>query len=263
MNYFRLGVLVVFAAFFSIIGSSSRAAEPGVPILVYHRFDPGKFALTTVTTADFLGQLDWLDQHDYHVIPLQSVAAWLDGRAPQPAARSVVITVDDGHESVYTQLYPIILRRHVKVTLFIYPSAISRASYALTWDQIREMMKSGLVDVQSHTYWHPNFNHERKRLAPDDYRKFVDVQLLRSKQVLEQKLNVRIDQIAWPYGIHNPDLESEAKQAGYVMGYAFAGGFARPGSDQMAVPRIPISGWAHVKGFPALVEQDVARDGGE
>jgi peptidoglycan/xylan/chitin deacetylase (PgdA/CDA1 family) len=44
----------------------------------------------------------------------------------------VAITVDDGHLSVYTELYPLILKHRPPVTLFIYPSAISNASYALT-----------------------------------------------------------------------------------------------------------------------------------
>ena len=36
-----------------------------------------------------------------------------------------------------------------------------------TWAQLAEMKASGLVDIQSHTFWHPNFNVEKKRLAPD------------------------------------------------------------------------------------------------
>jgi Polysaccharide deacetylase len=50
------------------------------------------------------------------------------------------------------------------VTLFVYPSAVSNAAYALTWEQLRELQATGLVDIQSHTYWHPNFREEKRRL---------------------------------------------------------------------------------------------------
>ena len=56
------------------------------------------------------------------------------------------------------------------MTLFIYPSAISNAPYALTWPELTEMAASGLVDIQSHTYWHPNFRQEKARRSQADYR---------------------------------------------------------------------------------------------
>ena len=123
----------------TVLHVKPAAAGQAIPILVYHRFDPAKSALTTIPVPVFEQQLDWLNAHHYHVVPLRAVTAWLVGTGPTPASPAVVITVDDGHISDFTQLYPIILRRHLPVTLFIYPSAISNASYALTWVQLMQM----------------------------------------------------------------------------------------------------------------------------
>jgi len=41
--------------------------------------------------------------------------------------------------------------------LFLYSSALSNASYDMTWNELREMKEAGLFDVQSHIFWHPNF----------------------------------------------------------------------------------------------------------
>jgi peptidoglycan/xylan/chitin deacetylase (PgdA/CDA1 family) len=221
--------------------TSGRATEAGAtPILVYHRFDPLQAGSTTVTVAALKTQLAWLSQHHYRVIPLRQALAELNGTAPRPHDPSAVITVDDGHISDYTVLFPLIRKARIPVTLFIYPSAISNASYALTWAQLQEMQASGLVDVESHTYWHPNFKAERRRLSPTGYRAFVDAQLARSKAVLEKRLGTSVDQLAWPLGIVDPDLEAAARRAGYVSAFAYAGGPARPGDDPLALPRIPI-----------------------
>jgi peptidoglycan/xylan/chitin deacetylase (PgdA/CDA1 family) len=118
----------------------------------------------------------------------------------------VVITVDDGHESVYTQMFPLVEQYRIPVTLFIYPSAISNASYAMTWEQLRELQGSGLFNIQSHTYWHPNFKHEKKRLTPEQYEKLVDLQLTKSKDILERQLGVHVDMLAWPFGIYDDEL---------------------------------------------------------
>nr|WP_211106286.1 polysaccharide deacetylase family protein [Nitrospirillum iridis] len=236
--------------------------EPGIPILAYHRFDPSTTGPTTVRTPVLERQLDWLETHQYQVVPLSQVVDALRGGGRDmlraDTGHAVAITVDDGHVSVYTQLYPIILRRNVPVTLFIYPSAISNASYALTWEQLAEMVKSGLVEVQSHTFWHPDFRKERARRTSDDYRAFVNSQLVRSRSTLERRLGARVDMLAWPFGIIDADLQSAAERAGYRAAFAYEGGCAVPGSPPYALPRIPVSNQAGAA-FGALLAPASAR----
>ena len=140
----------------------TRSAEPGVPILLYHRFSPSVPGSTTVTTPAFEEQLGWLAEHHYTVARLASVVAAMRSGAPLDP-QTVAITVDDGRRSQYTEMYPIVLRYKVPVTLFVYTDAVSYEPDALTWDEIEEMLKSGLVDVQSHTCSHPDFDKERAR----------------------------------------------------------------------------------------------------
>ena len=223
-----------------VLSSAIASMGQGIPILVYHRFDPAKAGPTTVRTYVFESQLAWLSDHHYRVLPLHAAIDEL--RSPSEARESaVVLTVDDGHRSVYTEMFPLIVKHHVPVTLFLYPSAISNASYALTWDEIKKMQASGLVDVQSHTYWHPTFRRDRARLSPADYAALVKLQLGRSRQVLESRLGITVDELAWPYGIYDRDLEEAAQHAGYATAFAFDGGLASPGCDPYAIPRIPVS----------------------
>jgi peptidoglycan/xylan/chitin deacetylase (PgdA/CDA1 family) len=127
----------------------------------------------------------------------------------------VVITVDDGHRSVYTDLFPPVRQWRCPVTLFIYPSAISNASYALTWEQLVGIKASGLADVQSHAFWHPNSSVERKRLSPEAYRRFVHDQLARSKAILEQRLGSKVDLLAWT--MVGPDLRPTLLDSGHRL----------------------------------------------
>jgi peptidoglycan/xylan/chitin deacetylase (PgdA/CDA1 family) len=161
--------------------------------------------------------------------------------------------VDDGHRSVYTVLYPIIKQRRIPVTLFIYPSAISNSRYGLTWNQLKEMQASGLVDIQSHTYWHPNFRKEKGRRTPADYAAFVDSQLTRSRDELDKKLDIHVDLLAWPYGIFDSDLDAAAQHSGYRAAFGYAGGVARPGDDPFSIHRIPVSDSAHGAAFETLL----------
>jgi peptidoglycan/xylan/chitin deacetylase (PgdA/CDA1 family) len=83
----------------------------------------------TVRTSTFRWQLEYLRSHGYQVIPLRAWIALRRHVGPPPPARSVVITVDDGHRSVVTEMLPVVREFGVPITLFIYPSAISNAAY--------------------------------------------------------------------------------------------------------------------------------------
>lgn len=224
-----------------IAGTAQAAGRVEAPILVYHRFDEREPGSATVTLAAFEAQLAWLAAHGYAIAPLAAVLTELAAPPGRPARRLAAITVDDGHVSVRSALFPLIARREIPVTLFVYPSAISNVSHALTWSELKEMQGSGLVDVQSHTYWHPNFKTEKRRLSAPDYAAFVDAQLRHSRATLEQRLAKRVDRLAWPFGIVDPDLEAAARLAGYVAGFAYEGGAAHAGQDLMALPRIPVN----------------------
>jgi len=130
-------------------GNPSRTA---VPILVYHRFGPVVADTMTVTTHQFESHVRHIIETGYTFIPLRQLVAYHLGKRTLLPDRPVAITVDDGHKSVYTDLSPLVMKYKIPVTLFLYPSAISNASYAMTWDQLKEIKAFGLFDFQSHTY---------------------------------------------------------------------------------------------------------------
>lgn len=231
-----------------------HAAEAvSVPVLVYHRFGPTVADSMTTTTPVFAAQLAFIRQHGYRVIPLQVLVDYLRGEGPPPPPRSLVITADDGHRSVYEVMLPLLREYQYPVTLFVYPSAISNASYAMTWDQLRELLGTGLVSVQSHTYWHPNFKIEKRKQAPAAYEKFVATQLAKSKSTLQKKLGIDVTTLAWPFGIYDDELLAAAKNAGYVAAFSIDRHAANPSSTLMAVPRFLMTDADQGKAFERLL----------
>ncbi len=214
---------------------------PGVSILVYHRFGASVTDSMTVRTATLHRQLAFLREHGRPVIPLHALTSYLSGDAPAPPSGAVVITADDGHESVFTEMLPLVREYHVPVTLFIYPSAISNASYAMTWSQLGVLQRTGLFDIQSHTYWHPNFKTEKRRLSPAAYRAFVTMQLMKPRAVLKDKLGVEADLVAWPFGIYDDDLIGLAREAGYTAAFTLERRAVTSRERLMALPRFLIT----------------------
>ena len=239
---------------------SAAAAETfRVPILLYHRFGSTVADGMTTTTPVFEAQMKYLHDNGYKVIPLRQLIDHYRGKAPAPGPKSVVIVEDDAHKSVYSDMLPIMKKYRFPVTIFAYPSAISNAKYAMTWDQLRELTKTGLFDVQSHTYWHPNFKKERKKLSQPALDLLVKTQLNKSKARLETELGSKVDMLAWPFGIYDDYLIRKASEAGYGATFTIERRHATAADSVLKLPRYLLVNADSGKAFVQLLEGNAVK----
>jgi peptidoglycan/xylan/chitin deacetylase (PgdA/CDA1 family) len=245
----------------SIVFSSTTFADDtiNIPILCYHNLNPTVPGSMNMTPQKFEAQLKWLKDNGFTIIPLKEAVEYLQGKRTSLPAKSVVITADDGWQSVYTYMFPLIKKYNIPVTLFIYPQTISEGKHAMTWNELKTLQQTGLFDIQGHTYWHPNFKQEKKRLSPAAYEKFVKVQLVDSKKILEDKLGSKITLLAWPFGIYDDYLEQQAAKAGYVMAFSIDARTADRSYKPMAQPRFMIIDGQSMKTFASIVNRATAK----
>ncbi|MDA8428785.1 MAG: polysaccharide deacetylase family protein [Geobacteraceae bacterium] len=251
-------VLIAAALHFFVI--SARCADSfRVPILLYHRLGPTVVDGMTITTTVFASHMKYLHDNGYTVISLRRLVDYYRGKAPAPRPKSVVIVEDDAHKSVYSEMLPVIRKYGYPVTIFVYPSAISNAKYALTWEQLRALKKSGLFDIQSHTYWHPNFKHDRKKMSGPAFEKFVMIQLQKSKAKLQSELGGNVDMLAWPFGIYDDYLIEKAREAGYLATFTIDRRHATASDPVMKLPRYLLVNADNGKAFVRLLEGNAVK----
>ncbi|MCA0243840.1 MAG: polysaccharide deacetylase family protein [Proteobacteria bacterium] len=187
-----------------------------VPILCYHRLGPGN-AKMVVSPAAFEAQMAWLVRNGYRVVRLADLAGFLAGRKALPA-RSVVISFDDGYESVYRHAYPVLKKYRLPATVFVYTDFLGGGD-ALTWAQLQEMQASGLVDVQSHSKSHRNLIERRAGETDERYRAALDTEMRAPRELLERRLPpLKVRQLAYPFGDANEAVLEAAARNGYELG---------------------------------------------
>ncbi len=186
-----------------------------IPVLCYHRFGTRDDGMM-ISAQRFAEQMDWLRDHGYHVVPLRDLLDFLEGRKRLPR-KSVVLTIDDGHQSIYRVAWPILRRHGYPATVFIYSDYLGRGG--LTWKQIREMSADGLIEVQAHSKTHANLN---KRL-PGETRHAWLKRLEREVRAPARKLRAGSDApvvaYAYPYGEANPEVVRLLKKYHYRLGF--------------------------------------------
>lgn len=240
--------------FFSLLTSIAFAdTSMNIPILCYHNLNPTKPGSMNLRPDVLEAQIKYLKDNGYTIIPLKDAVAYLEGKRNDLPAKPIVITADDGWQSVYKYMYPIVKKYNIPVTLFIYPATISEGKNAMTWDELKELQQTGLFDIQSHTVWHPNFKQEKKKRTAAEFDAFVTNQLVKSKQTLEEKMGKKITTLAWPFGIYDDYLENHAANAGYEMAFTIDYKPANRSHRAMAQPRFMIVESQSMNTFKGIV----------
>lgn len=129
-----------------------------IPVLMYHDFAqkvPKELSSSTVATELFEKHLKALIDHGYTPVTFYHLNQYLNKTAGLPA-KPVIITMDDGYLSNYTMAYPLLKKYRVPATFFVSTGfmGVTTQFPHISWEQAREMEKSGLIDIQSHTHWH-------------------------------------------------------------------------------------------------------------
>lgn len=171
-------------------------------VLMYHHFiqEGQEYNDWMLTDTRFREDLQWLTDHGYTTVLPSELAA---GKAlPEKA---VMLTFDDGYDSNYTLAYPLLQEFQAKAVIsIIVKNTEEQKAGGLTWAMCREMIRSGLVEIGSHTY---NLHKEMPGIgrhegeSRGDYEARVLPDLQTSIDIIQANLGTKPLFFAYPYGI--------------------------------------------------------------
>jgi len=186
-------------------------------VLCYHRFEDKAKDLVTLPT-DFRAQMQALKDNGISVISMKDLLAWLHGEKSIPA-KSAIISLDDGWNSQYLVAWPILKEFGYPFTLFIYTDYVDKGGKSMSWGQLEEMRDAG-VDIEAHTVSHHDLRHAPRG---QDYPTWLHNEVYNCKQILEDKLGIKVVAFAFPYGFHNEVVRKTAEDAGYQLQFTVYG----------------------------------------
>ncbi|MEW6568320.1 MAG: N-acetylmuramoyl-L-alanine amidase [Chloroflexota bacterium] len=133
-----------------------------LPILEYHdtQFNMAN-GQVSMTTTWFLEQMQWLQDNGFVTLTADQLLGHLDG-SYDPPQRSVVLTFDIGqpHADNYQDVIIPALRQHgFHALFFVVTNFITEdgANNSVTWSMLRQWRDEGLIAVQSHGVYHPDY----------------------------------------------------------------------------------------------------------
>lgn len=233
-------ILVFLTVAASAAPRAKHAEQPTATVLCYHIVETPAAPRMQIDRETFRQHLRYLEMTGYNVIPLRHLYEYVSGKRASIPKNAIVITIDDGWRSTFTEAFPELQKRKFPFTVFIYPNIIGKTSNALTWDQIRQMSDAG-VDIQSHSLTHPFLTKRKHRSKTDkEYGEWLYKELAQSRRILEKETGRRVQFLAYPYGDYDDRVAAASAKAGYTAALTCDYGPVKKGSDPLRMKRFVI-----------------------
>lgn len=213
-----------------------------IPIFMYHHI--GEAATDEdkplfVSAERFKEQMRFLCREKYETISLEDMADAFRSGKPLPP-KPIIITFDDGTETIYRNALPVLQAHDFKAAVFLTINYIERKDLPersfsklspLTWEEIKEMQERG-ISFYPHSLTHPRLTQVAREEAYFEIKE--------SRNILESRLNKKTAFFAYPHGDRNGEVEEMVKKAGYEGALLAWGGINREDADMYALKRMAI-----------------------
>ncbi len=183
--------------------------EPGgLLILAYHLVGAQADCAVDLPSVTFRRQLQELKVHRRAVLLDDAMKALASGSPIREGM--VAVTFDDAYGNFYEVAWPILLELGVPATLFVPVGFLEGKRPApiqgnvggppLRWNQIREMLGSGNLEIGSHSWSHSDF----RRLTPQE--RLED--LRQARETLEDRCGVAAKSFCYPKSLWSAQCEA-------------------------------------------------------
>lgn len=202
-----------------------------LPIIMYHGLlkEEKRQGQFIISPNLFEQDLRYLQENGYTTVVIADLIAYVQEGKPLPE-KPVMLTFDDGYYNNYLYAFPLLKQYNCKMVL----SPIGRytdeytqnkdthANYAhCSWDAVREMMASGLVEFQNHSYNLHSIDSGRKGAKKKAVESLVDYRTLLVEDVMKMQTRMREETgytptaFVYPFGAVSSESLPILKELGF------------------------------------------------
>lgn len=228
-----IAAFVMVAGLVMLSPVPAAIAVDDATVIMYHRFGEDRYPTTSVSLDLFDAHLATIAENNWSVLRLSDIVHRLQNDEDIPD-KALAISVDDAFLSVYTEAFPRLKKYGFPMTLFVATESIdlNRPGYA-SWEQIREMVDSGLVDIGSQSHTHPYMH----RISLQEAQHEIE----RSNMRFVQELGKKPTLFAYPFGEYSNEVRDLVRDAGFVAAFGQQSGIPHKSINNFEWPRFSFS----------------------
>lgn len=224
--------------------SAGGSVAEAVPILLYHSVasdPPPQIRDFALTPTVFGRHLDVLVDEGCTALTVAEYLRALDAPAPALPERPVVVTFDDGWAD-FPAAAAALAERGLPASLYVTTGLLTGrpgggtalkgdGRHGMAWTDLVHCASAG-IEIGGHTHSHPHLDTIAIWRAQDE--------ILRSKRLLEDELQVPIETFAYPHGYSNRAVRHVVRQAGFLGACGVKNALSSATDDRWSLARLTV-----------------------
>lgn len=203
-----------------------------LPIIMYHSIgsNTGKYV---ISEAMLENDLKIIREEGFTTITSADLIAFKESGTPLPE-KSIILTFDDGYFNNYTFAYPLLKKYNMKGVLSVVgkftedysadTSPLNNNYSHITYEQIKEVSNSGLIEIANHSYNMHSMKERRgilrkKNESPEKYKENLTQDIGKCNNMLIEKCGVSPVAFTYPFGCVNKESSSIINEMGFKVTY--------------------------------------------
>ena len=210
---------------------------------MYHRFDENKYPSTNIRMNIFKEHINIIENQKINFLHPHS----LSEKISKPnSEKNILLTVDDGFSSFYENAWPYLREKKIPLLLFIASKDVGKKGY-MSWEQIKELEKSGLVMIGNHSHTHGYLVDKKNIEIVSDLEKSINI--------FKEKLGYSPKYFSYPFGEYSNNFKEILKEYNFELAFGQHSGVIDLTKDIFELPRFPINeNYGKIDRFKFIIE---------
>lgn len=209
------------------------ATEDGVPlpIIMYHSIvnQSSQWGTYVISADELESDLKYIREQGYTTVTVEDLIGYVYDSKPLPE-RPIMLTFDDGYYNNYLYAYPLLKKYGMRAVLsivgrysdqFSVVKDVNPAYSHVTWDQVREMSESQVIEVQNHSYNLHTINKDRTASmkvsgeTAEHYRTVLISDTIRLQAMIDRMTGKMPEAFTYPFGLVSQDSTAIIREIGF------------------------------------------------
>ena len=208
---------------------------------MYHRFNENKYPSTNIRMEVFEEQIKLIRDLNYN---FYNPNLFIDNFDKPKNKKEILITIDDGFKSFYTEAWPLLKKNKIPFILFVSTEPVGKNGY-MNWEEIKEIENSGLGIIGHHSHTH-------EYLIDMNNSDFInDIEI--ANKIFRDQFGYVPKIFSYPFGEYSKFMKDYISK-NFEVAFGQHSGVIDINKDKFELPRFPINEkYGDLKRFKSII----------
>ena len=217
------------------------AKDEGILSIMYHRFNESKYPSTNIQMDIFKEHIEIIKKSGFD---FYNPRDFINDFDTPKKNKKILITIDDGFESFYSNAWPYLKDNEIPFILFVSTEPVGKSGY-MSWEQVKEINNTNFAMIGHHSHTHDYL------IDKTDEEFLEDINL--ANEIFIKQIGYIPKLFSYPFGEYSKFQKDYISQ-NFNFAFGQHSGVIDVNKEKFELPRFPINeNYGKLKRFKNII----------